>query len=187
MDEHEIYASEFRITANSVAIRMAIDAFRSDPVSSLRGDPTFSVETSLGPDHSAAISAFILSDPRRFLALARTLPPFIEDSLLQYYLLGRTQTQIGSLLGTTQDVISAAVSLGTRALAAKACRRRRGLRRLWHDMRTLQRRRERDRRALRLRAPAILGRFRVRTLDPGFDAVLAPETINGSIVRALST
>jgi len=105
--------------------------------------------------------------------------------MLQYYLLGRTQSQIGVLLGTTQDVISAAVTLGTRALAAKACGRRRGVSNVWRDMGTLQRRRERDRRPLTLHEPAVLGQFSVRASDPNFESVLAPETINGSIARAI--
>ena len=180
----EVRASEFRITANAVAIRMAVECFEENVEQALEGRKLFSLETNHKLDRSTTIVDFILNNPQCFIALAKDLPPLMQDIIFQYYFLGRAQTQIGQILGTNQDTVWRGIVLATKALCAKACKvRPQGIKKVWSDMEVLQRRRHKDRTRLKLDEPPILGKFKVKLTQEAFEDYFVSASSDGSIVR----
>lgn len=96
----------------------SLASYYHDPDSVLSGQRLTSAETDPEADRSLAIANLALDAPERFLELVGELPAPIQDIFLQYYLLGRTQTQIGYLLGRSQTAVWQQRDIGLEAMCA---------------------------------------------------------------------
>lgn len=76
----------------------AQDIFNESPDNSLSGTGLYSAESVPGWGRTTSVIEYVTDEPDRFLSLVAHLTPVVEDILIQYYLLGRTYSQIGSLL-----------------------------------------------------------------------------------------
>lgn len=104
----------------------AAEFYREDPGASLRGERLMSAET--GEDEgtfhgtpeekSKAVVVLAMEQRERFLELVGYLPHAIQDIFIQFYLLERTQEQIGETLGMSQTAIWQALKLGMEAMCA---------------------------------------------------------------------
>ena len=103
---------------DSLSEQRAVETFRDDPDAALAGSQLSSAETCSGGNESAVI-VLAEEQPERFLELIGYLPHAIQDIFLQYYFLGRTQTQIAETLGMTQSPgVWQALRLGIEAICA---------------------------------------------------------------------
>ena len=114
MEDFRAKGTRFEITSE----KRAVDLFKSDSIAALSGDRLISAETDPELDRSSAIASLASDSPERFLDLVGCLPHLIQDIFFQYYLLGRTQTQIGQLLGCSQTKVWQHLRLGTEAMCA---------------------------------------------------------------------
>lgn len=96
----------------------AVQTFREDPEAALSGSRLASAEADPAADHSRAVMSLAVDSPEKFLELVGYLPHAIQDIFYQYYLLGRTQTQIGELLGMSQTAVWQTLRLGVNGLCA---------------------------------------------------------------------
>jgi hypothetical protein len=103
---------------DAVSDKRSVEFFRASPEEALSGSRLSSAEADPGADRSRAIISLAVEQPERFLELVGYLPHAIQDIFFQYYLLGRTQTQIGSLLGMSQTGVWQALRLGIEAICA---------------------------------------------------------------------
>ena len=95
----------------------AVEFFRDDPERALAGSRLSSAEADASADRSLAIMNLASEEPGRFLELVSYLPHAIQDIFYQYYLLGRTQEQIGRLIGVSHQAdVSHALKIGVEAL-----------------------------------------------------------------------
>ena len=96
--------------------------FRQSPEKALSNPTLASAEADPSSDRSLAIVAFATDQPERFISLVSCLPPTIQDIFFQYYLLGRTFSQIGALLfpnrapNTQLKYVKTGRQIGLRAL-----------------------------------------------------------------------
>ena len=114
MEDFQKKGTTFEITAES----RAVELFKENPSMALRGNKTISAETDIEVDRSDAMFKLATDEPERFLELVGYLPHLIQDIFYQYYLLGRTQTQIAQLLGCSQTNIWQDLRLGKEAICA---------------------------------------------------------------------
>ena len=68
--------------------------------------PLVSAESSIEHDRSKAALALASDDPDRFIELCWYLTPICHDILIQYYILGRTHHQIGSLFFSDRSTVA---------------------------------------------------------------------------------
>lgn len=83
----------------------AVELFRNEPMKCLRGEHCVSAETDAPLNRPLAIANMIIDSRETFLRLISGLQPAYQDILIQYYFLGRTQTQIGNLLKCSQTTV----------------------------------------------------------------------------------
>jgi hypothetical protein len=149
--------------------------WRESPEAAFAGNGLYSAEA-IGHIHSTrpelrlsfAVVTLATNDPERFLSLTSQLTPIIQDILIQYYLLGRTYWQIGSLLfpgrslESTERVIRDGHGIGLSALALSIRSGEstdiRDSDPLWRNMLEWTPR-EKDRRSVRVKTPRDLGDF----------------------------
>jgi hypothetical protein len=111
---------------------LAQELFRVDPEAALAGSKLVSAEANVdtrddwqaSPNRKKSKMVFELASgqPERFLELVGFLPHIIQDIFYQYFLLGRTQTQIGKLLDMSQKNVWQALEVGVDAIANVALR-----------------------------------------------------------------
>jgi hypothetical protein len=107
---------------------LAQELFRVDPDAALSGSKLVSAEANVdtrddwqaSPNRKKSKMVFELASgqPERFLELVGFLPHIIQDIFYQYFLLGRTQTQIGRLLDMSQKNVWQALEVGVGGVAA---------------------------------------------------------------------
>jgi len=163
--------------------RRSSELYAHDPEAALSGQGCVSAETEPALSRSQAMTEFILSSPSRFLKLSAELPPLVQDMLYQYHLLGRTQKQIAGSLGTSQWNISRTISLAACFLATSATRQGRRRKEALKELSSIARNHT-PKPPLKISEPKVLGRFEI-DLSGDFEACFSPETINGSIAKAL--
>ncbi len=186
---------------DAVSDKRAVEFWRADEESSLAGSRLNSAEADPGADRSRAVISLAVDASERFLELVGYLPHAIQDIFYQYYLLGRTQTQIGSLLGMSQTGVWQALRLGIEAICAiiasggeppdmrylpsdKAPRHKQA-----YDayQRMLDFQTKADNRAeLRVDSPANLGEFELRVDDRTLEIQFSPFTTDGPVSRESS-
>lgn len=99
--------------------------FAEDPEGALSGSQIVSAEGHSTDDWSASpnrkkskmVYELATEQPERFLELVAFLPHIIQDIFYQYFLLGRTQTQIGDVLGLRQKQVWQALEVGIDGIA----------------------------------------------------------------------
>lgn len=96
----------------------SLASYYHDPEQALRAERLISAETDPEADRSLAIANLAVDDRARFVELVEELPHVIQDIFFQYYLLGRTQTQIGYALGRSQTAVWQQRDLGLEAICA---------------------------------------------------------------------
>lgn len=175
----------------------SIDLFAQAPEDALSGTRLVSAETDPSADRSQAIVELAVDDPLRFVELVSYLPHAIQDIFFQYYFLGRTQTQIGELVGASQTAVWQALRLGTEAICAVIVFGQPPNDRVPEgEMTPLQRRameawravnkfatRAENRGELRKREPRTLGQFVLGIDEKTFELSFAPGTTDGPVSR----
>jgi hypothetical protein len=107
-----------------LADRRAVELFHDSPDGAFSGSIPYSAETNSKADQSLAIVSLACQDQDRFIELVGFLSPAIQDIFFQYYLLGRTYEQIGTLLfpqktrAAAQAIVKRGNYFGLRALCA---------------------------------------------------------------------
>lgn len=188
--------------------RRAINLFRHDAEAALSHQQAVSAEADAGvqdewqasPNRkkSKMVYEIAVAQPERFLELVSYLPHAIQDIFYQYYLLGRTQTQIGELLSMSQTAVWQALELGIDAVAAiilfggpppaprifSNCNdpTRMKAHIAYNNMLNFQTKPE-SRQELIVDAPTTLGEFILRTDDPDINDQFAPCTPDGPARR----
>jgi hypothetical protein len=110
--------------AKLLADKRAVELFHDSPNHSFTGSVPYSAETNFLFDQSLTIVNLATQTPRRFINLVSYLSPAIQDIFFQYYLLGRTYKQIGTLLfpnktvAASQAIVKRGNYFGLRALCA---------------------------------------------------------------------
>ena len=105
-----------------LSYRTSQSVFHDSESRALAGEGTHSAETHFH-DNSNAILSLALTTPDRFRSLVDLLPPLIADIFYQYYVLGRTYSQIGVTLfpgrstNAQQMLVKRGNQRGARALA----------------------------------------------------------------------
>jgi hypothetical protein len=95
----------------------AEELFRECPDRALAGGALISAESDPENDRSLGIMALATEFPQRFLKLVGYLNPVMQDVFLQYYLLGRTYSQIGAVLFPEKTSVAAQVAVKRQNLA----------------------------------------------------------------------
>ncbi len=185
---------------DAVSDKRAAELFRADPEAALSGTRLNSAEADPGADRSRAIISLATEQPERFLELVGYLPHAIQDIFFQYYLLGRTQTQIGSLLGMSQTGVWQALRLGLEAICAiialggppdlqflpgKASPLRVRAYNVYQEMLAFQTRAG-TRETLKVEEPERLGEFELRVDDETLELNFSPSTTDGPVSRGSS-
>lgn len=103
----------------------ASELFQQDQDAALRGDRLISAETGAEGDYHAtpedrtkAVVVLAQESPERFLELVGYLPHLIQDIFLQFFLLERTQKEIGETLGLWTWAVCDALKLGMESICA---------------------------------------------------------------------
>lgn len=97
----------------------AMEMYRRNPEEALRASRLTSAESDPVNDRSLAIMRLAEEEPERFMELVSYLPHAIQDIFYQYYLLGRTQEQIGALVGIPDQAnLSKVLITGVEGLCA---------------------------------------------------------------------
>jgi len=165
----------------------AIDLFERDPEAALAGSKLISLETDPSFDRSLAITELALNRPERFLELVSYLPHAIQDIFFQYYLLGRTQTQIAKLVGSTQTNIWQAIKAGLGAICAVLSTNGLPTRKdpMWLEYEKVLQFAEKmsHRSMLKIAEPKILGSFTLPITEEEFEQCFAPMTTDGPLHR----
>ena len=116
--------SAYETSSDHLAERL----FRDNPDGSLAGSQLVSAEAHSADDWMASPNrkkskmarALAEGQPERFLELVGYLPHVIQDIFYQYFLLGRTQDQIGATLDLRQKQVWQALELGVESIAVIA-------------------------------------------------------------------
>lgn len=172
--------------------------FRQDEERAVSGLVLSSAETDPSADRSLAITELALRDPARFIELVNYLPHAIQDMFYQYYFLGRTQEQIGKLIGCGQTRVWQSLKLGREAMCAVIyfgqppsvslicgevmTPRELKLKAAW-DSCLAYHVREENKEELAIKTPRNLGEFVVSTVDDELNEFFAPMTTDGPICR----
>jgi hypothetical protein len=150
----------------------AVSLFRSDPECALRGGALASFEASSPPQGRTAATFNLAADqPERFMELVECLPPLIQDILIQYYILKRTQSQIAKTLSMKSQStdISRRLKLGREAICAIIAWGKDPKKMNGHpaaaSYRLLLARDGKRKKQLRVRVHRELGKFEVRAAD----------------------
>ena len=162
---------------------LAGDLFRTDPDAALSAQRLVSAEANrdarddwqASPNRKKSKMVYELAagQPERFLELVSYLPHVIQDIFYQYFLLGRTQTQIGELLGLRQKQVWQALEVGVDAIAQVSATGELTAEAL--SFKTSADQRE----ELEVTEPTTLGEFILRTDDPALEQNFAPGTPDG--------
>lgn len=175
--------NEKKSAFDTVSDKRAREFWEQEPGRALGGEKLASVEGDKSEDRSQPVVVLAAEEPERFLELVGYLPHAIQDILIQYYLLGRTQTQIGKLLGLSQTAVWQAVRLGVRSICAVigggVTEEQRKAREEMLGYRT----RKESRELLKVEAPENLGEFRITTDDVNLMEFFAPSTTDGSVSK----
>lgn len=158
--------------------------FRDDEDAALAGSKIISAEghaadswdASPNRKKSKMVWALAAEQPERFLELTSFLPHLIQDIFYQYFLLGRTQEQIGETLGLRQKQVWQALELGVDGIAAVSANG--ALPEEVLKFRTSSEQRE----TLVLEEPTTLGEFIVSTSDKSIEEFFSPMTPDGPAV-----
>lgn len=169
----------------------AIEAFERDPEEALAGDTLISGETQSDTDQLAnsrkfrmrrAVARFAVEEPERFLELVGYLPHTIQDIVLQYFLLGREQTQIAEVVGGSQTSVWQGLRLGIEAICAIIAFKQEG----WQSIpkadeayQAMITYRDKEEGELTLTEPAILGQFDVPLTEKELEILFAPMNADG--------
>lgn len=163
--------------------QLAGELFRADPEGALSATRLVSAEGngyarddwSASPNRKKSKMVYELAagQSERFLELVSYLPHVIQDIFYQYFLLGRTQTQIGELLGMSQKQVWQALEVGVDGIAAVS--KTGELSEACFGFTTNAETRE----ELVLEEPTTLGEFILRTGDGALEANFAPGTPDG--------
>lgn len=169
--------------------------FTDSPEEALSGSRLASAEADPGADRSLAIVNLAVDEPERFLELVSYLPHALQDIVYQHFLLGRTQTQIGNLLGLGQTAVWQLLKLSVEGLCAViawggeppndlvgswvAGSREARMREAWEAVLRFRTKRD-QRRDLYVNAPKALGRFDIRVTDD-FEIQFTPQTTDGPV------
>jgi hypothetical protein len=155
--------------------------FAEDPVGALSGSQIVSAEGHSADDWSASpnrkkskmVYELASEQPERFLELVSYLPHIIQDIFYQYFLLGRTQEQIGVTLGLRQKQVWQALELGVDGIASVSATGA-------LPPTVLEYRTSVDqRRTLELTEPGVLGEFIVSISDEDVEKLFSPQTPDG--------
>lgn len=165
----------------------AIELYRVAPLKSLRGEHSVSAETEAPADRYRALAWLILDSRERFFEMISDLPNAVQDVMLQYYLLGRNQRQIGELFGKRQTWVWQILEAGTLAMCAKSYGKGRELPdKFKRAIRRLGRLRM-DGREIKRWEPTFLGSFCInRELMSELRKIMTPETTDGSLFKDLN-
>ena len=161
----------------------AISKFHRDEEAALSADNLISAEADFvaqnswdkSPNRKKSKMAWEMAkgQPERFLELVSFLPHVIQDIFYQYFLLGRTQDQIGETLGLRQKQVWQALELGVDGIANIAAGK--GPSEEIMKFRTDASQRE----DLVVEEPTDLGKFILRTDEPGVEEHFSPGTPDG--------
>jgi hypothetical protein len=161
--------------------RLAADLFRTDPEAALAGSQIVSAEGHRGDDWAASpnrkkskmVYELAAEQPGRFLELVAFLPHIIRDIFYQYFLLGRTQTQIGDVLGLRQKQVWQALELGVDGIASGAATGE------LPDALLAFKTTADQRAEIRVTEPWVLGEFSVDTANEEIEKLFSPQTPDG--------
>lgn len=185
---------------DAVSDQRAVEFFRADEMSALSGSRLSSAEADPGADRSRAMISLAKECSERFLELASFLPHAIQDIFYQVYFLGRTQTQVGRLLGMSQTGVWQALRLGQEAICAiialggppdlqflpgKNSPLRVRAYNTYQEMLAFQTKSE-NREGLKVEEPGTLGEFEIRVDDDTLEVHFSPFTTDGPASRESS-
>ena len=151
----------------------AEDFWKEDPEGALAGGRLASVETGMnaGPERNnvgrgnlrtAMVMNLAAEQPGRFRELVSKLSPMLRDIFFQYYILNRTQVQIGRTLGCGQKNVDYWLKKGIGQLCSVIAYGVAG-----EDSGV-------GGRKVRLKSPRTLGAFEIRTDDTELKSYFAP-------------
>lgn len=101
---------------DTITANRSIEQYGEDPDSSLEGTQLISAETVLTDEQG--ISTYIHTHFEEFLKHLQKMDTVSQNLLLAYYVLGKPQTQLAPLFGTTQTMCSFSIRAAVRALTA---------------------------------------------------------------------
>ena len=197
MEDFQKKGTTFEITAES----RAVELFKENPLMALQGNKTISAETDIEVDRSDAMFKLATDEPEHFLELVGYLPHLIQDIFYQYYLLGRTQTQISQLLGCSQTNIWQDLRLGKEAICAiiafggppptsingllRTSWKTNEFNKAWDAYQAMLafKTRKDQRKPITVEEPKTLGQFQLSIDDGTFDVNFAPATPDGPISK----
>ncbi len=95
----------------------SIDQGHMSDAELLVGDATVSIETRAELSAEENMAMFAARDRAKFLRLAEMLPDRYFDMLVSYFLIGKTQKQVGDVTGDAQAHVAFRLTLASQALA----------------------------------------------------------------------
>ena len=162
--------------------------FRDEPEAAFSGSQLSSLEADPNVHSKPIVELVLMDNGERFLELAGYLPHALQDILFQHYLLGRTQEQIGSLLGMTQTQVWQALALSIRGICAlihfhgppSGSEEKSELLSVWEEVLNFKVKSE-QREELNVSVPRNLGEFTVSAGDVDLLEFFSPMATEGAV------